>query len=301
MSIQYQQETFELVESQFDAAQNYADEAWSIIQTLMNDLVDAANFTLDYSDLDLTITPLPITGSFTWAETPYTSTLITNLDTWLRAILVDGATGLGTTVEANIWDRARDRLQVENERVYEEALSFWSARGHALPPGALIARLTRAMAEQTRANQQINYEIAIEQARLAQSNQQHAEEMSNRMIEVLVNNNAGYYTRSLDAAKYAIEGPIRVFEAQVAKMTAQVSLLLEEAKVNLTMALEENRIKIETLKAGAQVAAQLAASSLSAVNASAGVSYRGGYNYGYSESSSQQQSESTHYQYNYYP
>ena len=109
-------------------------------------------------------------ATFVFNEPAYQSQLLDDLKAALLDYVQNGGTGLSATVEAAIWARARARQDLQNEKVYDEALNFFAARGFALPPGALGGRLTEALAEQTRANAQINYEISIEQARLAQTN-----------------------------------------------------------------------------------------------------------------------------------
>jgi len=109
-------------------------------------------------------------AEFIYNEPIYQSQMLEDLKAALIAYLESGGTGLSATVEAALWARAEARKDLLNEKVYNEALNFFAARGFALPPGALTGRLTEALKEQARASAQINYEIMIEQARLAQTN-----------------------------------------------------------------------------------------------------------------------------------
>ena len=173
----------------------------------------------------------PITD-FSFSEGSYSTGLLTLVRAALEDYVENGGTGLGTDVEDAIWARARARKNLENERVYDEANEYFSARGHDIPPGALSGRLTEALKEQARATAQINYEIMIEQARLAQSNTQHALTTSVQLEGVGMNFASSVAGRALEKAKAACDVIVNTYNALVAGFVAK----LEKSKIEASVA-----------------------------------------------------------------
>lgn len=77
-----------------------------------------------------------------------------------------------------------------------------------------------------------------------------------------------------------------VYKAQAGVAEATGNLRIEAAKANLQNLIQEVTLLIEAIKGGAQVAAQLAAASMSAINLSGQIGDHTGYNIGYSVSDS---------------
>jgi hypothetical protein len=73
--------------------------------------------------------------------------------------------------------------------------------------------------------------------------------------------------------------------------------MLKEADLNLAAALRAHDIQVDAIKAGANVSAQLAASALASVSASAGLDYRGGYDHTTSQRSSESYSTEHRHKY----
>ena len=297
-------------------------------------------------------------ASFIYNEANYQSQLLIDLKAALLAYVQDGGTGLAADVEAAIWARARARKDLQNEKVYDEALNFFAARGFALPPGVLGGRLTEALAEQTRADAQINYEVMIEQARLAQTNthftitssiqlegqeREYFDKIANRafekaktVVDVIINlyntKMQGYIAKmegkkiEADVAKtrgalqisknentvavfearinryevelkseigiaetigkiygYKVAGyeakarvaiadlnaQVEIFKGRVAQSDNQTKLTIAEATMTLGAYIEAAKMQAAAAEGAANISAQLAASALSAVNATA--------------------------------
>lgn len=176
--------------------------------------------------------PSDPTIDFSFSEDSYSTGLLTLIRAALEDYVENGGTGLGTDVEAAIWERARARKDLENERVYDEANEYFSARGHDIPPGALSGRLVEALKEQARATAQINYEIAIEQARLAQNNTQHALTASIQLEGVGMNHASSVAGRALEKAKAACDVIVKTYNALVSGFVAK----LEKSKIEASVA-----------------------------------------------------------------
>jgi len=189
---------------------------------------------------------------FSFDEPAYSSDLIDAVKTALKNYVENGGTGLGADVEDAIWERARARLEIVNERTYNEALEFFAARGFTMPPGALAGRLQEALQEQTRADEQINYEIMIEQARLAQNNTQHVLTTSVNLegIEKQFANQIAQ--RAFEKARAAADVIINTYNAKVAAYVAymeatRTEAMVEEIKANIQI--NNNRQKVEVFRA----------------------------------------------------
>lgn len=71
----------------------------------------------------------------------------TNSDNWICDMIVNGGNGIPDAVSQQIWDRARAKEEKASYKLIDEATNDWAGRGFALPPGALLARVTFAQAE----------------------------------------------------------------------------------------------------------------------------------------------------------
>ena len=196
---------------------------------------------------------------FIYDETVYDSALRTAVSNKLLEDVQNGGTGLAVDVEAAIWERARARLELEKERKYDEVEDHFSARGFNIPQGALSSALMEVIKENARADEQINYEIMIEQARLAQTNTHFTltsaiQQEANIMAFV-----GGVAGRALDAAKYSQEAAIAIFNASVAKynqklMAYQTCAAVYESRIRAAgLVLENYKAKLEGVKIVAEV------------------------------------------------
>lgn len=76
--------------------------------------------------------------------------------------------------EQQIWDRTRDRDNLELERLTDSLLQSFASRGFSMAPGALSAKIALAEIEASRKASERNREISIENYRLAIENQKFA-------------------------------------------------------------------------------------------------------------------------------
>lgn len=297
---------------------------------------------------------------FSYQDSGYSSTLNTVLKALMATYINDGGTGLGEDVEDALWARARARTELENERMYDEVDTYYAVRGHETPPGAHAGQILRVNAEVNRNNEQMNYEIMIEQARLAHEHtkfnitsalalegqeKELYNNIQNRLLEaaktlvdivlttyktkvdgyisklqaaqmeldvnktqaeVIMESNknlVAIYQSDLEAYKinvstelgiiesiakvysYRVAGyesdakaeatkldaQIELYKAKISQANNQTMLSLKEAELTLQAYLGQMGLSVEGAKALANVSAQLAASALSSVNASASI------------------------------
>jgi len=181
---------------------------------------------------------------FNYDETGYSSDLNTALIAVVKDFLAEGGTGLGAETESALWERARNRTELENERLYAETENYFAARGYEIPPGMLSGRLLEITKEINRNNQQLNYEITIEQARLAK---EHSQFIISSSIQLegqekeLFNSSAN---RLLDAAKAAAEVILRVYTTKVEAYVNRIkgsSLEVETEKLKADIVTQSNQ------------------------------------------------------------
>jgi hypothetical protein len=89
---------------------------------------------------------------------------------------------------------------------------------------------------------------------------------------------AGVFQTMVQAGTVEADIQIKEYTAQLQYAGAMLDKAIKEAELNQQASLQENNVKLESLKAVANVMAQLVASALSAVNASIQMGYSGGYN-----------------------
>ena len=187
-----------------------------------------------------------------YTEAAYNSDLQAALKTALIDFIENGGTGLGEDVEDALWERGRSRQELLNEKVYDEANEFFASRGYTIPPGALGGRLTEALAEQTRADAQLNFEILIEQARLARAQSEYTMNASLTLEGQDKEQFNNIANRTLEAAKVAVQVIIDLYNARVTAYVAKIEgskLTVEAEKIKVDAAVAANRGMIDVYTA----------------------------------------------------
>lgn len=144
----------------------------------------------------------------------YASQLLEQLKATLQANLA-GGTGLSQQVEAGIWGRDLDRETALALGREQEALRGAEALGFTLPSGVLVGQLydsTRQKFDQLAARSR---EIAIEQARLEQTNRQNTLQTVLQLETVLMDDAYKLEQLAFQAAKEAADNAITVHNARL--------------------------------------------------------------------------------------
>ncbi len=137
----------------------------------------------------------------TWEESPFNSDIWNSLLNKVIDGIENGGTGLNPEVEAEIWARAQNRQQEQNDETYQEIENYFSSRNYELPAGAMAGRLAEAAAKIDRNNTELNGNIAIEQGQLAQKNTHFMLELGRQSEVILRDFHNAQMGRSLEAAK----------------------------------------------------------------------------------------------------
>ena len=196
---------------------------------------------------------------FYYQEEEYISELQSQVYAKLMAEIQAGGTGLGADVEQAIWDRAIQRLDEELERGYDQVDQGWAARGFAFPPGALVGMRSRVRRDIDAKKLDLDRDIMVEQARLAQTNTHFIVEQSLNMEQMLMNHFNQVAQRAFDVARIEAEIGVAIYNAKVNAYAAMMEGYKADAevfKVKLQAALSElevYRIKMEGVKIATEV------------------------------------------------
>ena len=188
-------------------------------------------------------------------EPLYQSDLQDALKIALQDFIANGGTGLGSTVEAALWARARARQALLNERTYNEAEEYYASRGYTVPPGALGGRLTEALAEQTRADALLNDEIVIKQAELARAQSEFTMQAAINLEGQDKEKFNAMANRTLEAAKVTAQVIVNLYDIKIRGYIAEMQGAKVEAdieKVRADAGIAANRSVIDEYNANVE-------------------------------------------------
>lgn len=160
----------------------------------------------------------------------YTSSLLTSLKETLQDRIENGGTGLPAAVEGAIWDRGREREYRQSAAAIAE-LERMEALGYAFPPGVYIDSRLKIQTEMGYVVAGYSREVAIEQAKLEQSNILKALDTSTALEGTLINYTNSVEQRAFESAKFATQAGIEIYNSQVRAYAAVVDAY--KAKVQI--------------------------------------------------------------------
>ena len=211
---------------------------------------------IDMSELFNATMPDDITAAISWFEEAYDNSLYTPLFNRLIADLQFGASGIGGTIEQEIYDRAQARQNIEENKQQTEIEEYFSSTGFDLPTGAMAARLQEHANGRAMRSLDLNGKIMIEQADLAQKNNQFVIEAARSLESVLRDYSSKKNDRSLDYAKAVAANAIAIYAENVkgfvSKLEANKVYVQLQAE-NLRAIIESNKGAVDVYMAEAQV------------------------------------------------
>jgi hypothetical protein len=166
--------------------------------------------------------PLAAQYIFSFADTNYTSSLLTDLRTQLDAWITGASTGLAPAVEQAIWDRGRSRETTNSMRKGLEAIRSFAQRGFAKPPGMLSVELQDAAQGAQDANSALSRDVMIKQAEMEIENRKFAFGEAFKVEAELITYNNQIAQRAFDSAKYAQQVGIDIAQQAISRYAADV-------------------------------------------------------------------------------
>jgi hypothetical protein len=256
--------------------------------------------------------PDPPTDTLVFNEdTDYSEDLFNAFDTKLQNVLADVTTLLNGTIENDILYRETERDAIVNQDAMSAKADEWAERGFELPGAGLFNNIGQVDTEYQNTLLTKSRDIAVESRKLEIENTQKILETINSFESIRMQYKSQYWTRRLDAAKTLLErgtiifaGQIEViktkaltYQALTAAYASRAGALSDFAKVKfdgVRAAIEYASVQVnasvaelnseiselearyglalEGVKSQANLAAQIMASALSAVSASAQIS-----------------------------
>lgn len=165
------------------------------------------------------VAPEPV---FAYQDQSYQSDLADAIKTKLYNDVVYGGTGLDSTIEQDIWDRALSRLNIELNKTYQQTLNNFAVWNHDMPDGILAGALQEVLFDADRNRLDISRDISYKQAELAQKNTHFAITSGlvyeKQMMDFInqINN------RAFEAAKYRLQAVVDIFGIKVSMYRAQL-------------------------------------------------------------------------------
>ncbi len=221
------------------------------------------------------------------------SGFVRDAQAWISRALTVGGSGVNAGVEAQLWNRARDRALTDASRARKTTEIDWAGRRFPMPPGALRHGL--ALIDKTAQD-------AIAEAARTQATEAFTREVENARIAVeraislrsLAMSSAGEYIRTLvqgpqvaaSVASTVVDAQARFsstlvdyYRAQVTAVeipvrvgTTNAELKARTNEANLRVAMETLGQRVSAVVANAQMVGTQAAAALNAINTQASVS-----------------------------
>lgn len=216
---------------------------------------------LNMPTIDVTVPELTVVAPTVVEYVPgsmYTSSLLMNAKSVLEDYIVNGGTGLPPEVEEALWNRGRDReYRAMGDAIAE--LERMEALGYAFPPGVYINARTKIATEMGYTASTLSREVAIENAKLEQSNIQWAMQSAIQLEGQLIQYNNQVEQRLFEAAKYATEAGISIYNAKVQAYAAyldayKTKVAIYEAQIRAELSkVEAYKAEMEAESVKAQV------------------------------------------------
>jgi hypothetical protein len=202
----------------------------------------------------------------------YTSALLTTLQTTLQDRIENGGTGLPADVEDAIWDRGRDR-EYRQMRDALADLERMETLGFSFPPGVYVDARIKIQTEMGYNAANISREIMIEQAKLELQNILKALDTATALEGKLIDYTNQIEQRAFEAARYATQAGVEIYNAQVRAYAAYVDayktkIAVYEAQIRGELAkVEAYRAEVAAEQAKAQINTALVAQYKTQVDA----------------------------------
>lgn len=160
----------------------------------------------------------------------YTSSLLTSLKDHLLGSITNGGTGLNPDVEGAIWDRGREREYKQAADALAD-LERMEVMGFSMPPGVYMDGRLKVQMELSKNIAGHSREVMIKQAELELANVQQALQTASVVEAKSQDINNLIEQRSFDAARYATEAAIAIYNAKVQAYQSYVETYRTKAAI----------------------------------------------------------------------
>ncbi|MBF0517233.1 MAG: hypothetical protein HQK97_08970, partial [Nitrospirae bacterium] len=148
---------------------------------------------------------------FDFNEQEYTSQLKEAIETLLRNDVTNGGTGIHPEDEQMLWERAKDRQNIEAQTAISAARRGYAAYGFTMPTGAMVSLEESARNKAVKDAASMTRDIAIKRADLYVENRKHALDKAISLESTLINFHNLLKERSLNASKAVLDAGIKLY------------------------------------------------------------------------------------------
>jgi len=161
--------------------------------------------------------------------------------------MLQGSIGIPQSVWDQIWDRAKQQVEIQGQRDVEQAMNEWASRGFTLPPGVVDLRVERARQNTSNQSSELLRTQVIEENKILIENFRFAVAQGIALDTMLGQLHANEYNRLLAIQTLAVQAALNTFQSQVALFNAQTNLYETESRVYVAE-LEGQRVILELYK-----------------------------------------------------
>ncbi|KWT82913.1 hypothetical protein [Candidatus Magnetominusculus xianensis] len=165
-------------------------------------------------------------------EQEYTSVLKEAIETLLISDVKNGGTGINPEDERLLWERAKDRQNIEAQTAINEARRNYAAYGFTIPTGAMMSLEESARNKAVKDASSMTRELAIKRADLYVENRKHALDKAISLESTLINFHNSLKERSLNAAKAVLDAGMKLYNLQVERYKTRLSAYKTAADVH---------------------------------------------------------------------
>lgn len=181
--------------------------------------------TADLPAVDFTAPGVPTISTF---DVPL-SDLINVMRQKLTDNIENGGTMLNPDVEADIWNRDRERRDQLLQDTIDKAVAQWAKLGFELPDGLLAGQLLAINNEYMNKDIDVSRDIAIKQAELEQQGMFKSIELGSALEHFILQSGNEYANRALQAMKSTADVTIEIYKQRV----TQYNAMLEQFKADV--------------------------------------------------------------------
>ncbi len=156
-------------------------------------------------------------------EQGYRSLLGEAIETLLLNDVKNGGTGINPEDERLLWERAKDRQNIEAQTSIDEVRRNYAAIGFATPTGALMSQEESARNKAVKEAGGTAREISIKRADLYAENRKYALDKAISLENILINYHNTLKERSLNASKAVLDAGIKIYNLEVERYNARLS------------------------------------------------------------------------------
>ena len=188
------------------------------VPTLVDvDIPDAINVNLPAFEESFPVDPtlLVPTDEFSFVEEDYQNDVLDAAEAQLLIDIRDEGWGISTDDELALYERQKDRAAAEGVQQENEIYRSFASRGFRLPTGATVALLEAARQLTDNKRSDANRDVSINRAEIYRRAREFAIQQGLSLNQILIQNHGFKQERALNAARFAAEFTISVFDAAV--------------------------------------------------------------------------------------